>query len=57
MCVYDMHSADDLIMCLGALMDMSVGILMVLMRCMDDIVHFRGIWMERCFVWRRNYVC
>ena len=33
-----MHSADDLVMCLSDIKDMSVGILMVLMGCMEDMV-------------------
>ena len=52
---WDMHSADDLAICLGDF-NGYVG------RHIDDfhVVYFRGIWKEECYwsiVWRRNYVC
>ena len=37
-CDWDMHSADDLVMCLGDFMNMLEGISMVLMGCMEDMV-------------------
>ena len=59
-CECDMHSAIDLAMCLGDIMDMLSAILMDLLGCMEGIVLVRGIWKDKCylsFVCRRNYVC
>ena len=42
---WDIHCADDLVICLGDFNGMVVGILMVLM---EDMVKVRGIWKEEC---------